>query len=316
MKNIKLLKPKKLSKGDLIGIITPASIPDDLTRINKGVKYLESLGYKVEVGKNVGKVRGYLAGTDEERLEDLHYMFDKKAVKAIICARGGYGTPRLLDKIDYSLIKKNPKIFVGYSDITALQMAFFKKCGLVTFAGPMVAVDFWKEEVSKFTEEQFWRMITSSEPFGKLANPDNERFFVLNKGNASGTLLGGNLALITAIMGTEYLPSFENSVLMLEDIGEPPYRVDRMLNQIKLAKGFEEANAVVLGRFVDCYEADGNKSLTLNEVIADYFTNLSRPVIYNFKHGHISDNITVPFGVNCSINTDENILEITESAVE
>lgn len=313
---MKILKPKRLNKGDLIGIITPASIPDDLTRINKGVKYLESLGYRVEVGKNVGKVRGYLAGTDEERLEDLHYMFSKKAVKAIICARGGYGTPRLLNRIDYSLIKKNPKIFVGYSDITALQMAFLKKCNLITFAGPMVAVDFWKDEVSKFTEEQFWKMITSPEPFGKLANPDNERFFVLNKGNASGRLMGGNLALLTAIMGTEYIPSFENNILMLEDIGEPPYRIDRMLNQIKLAKGFEQVSAVVLGRFVDCYDTEGAKSLTLNEVIADYLSNINKPVIYNFKHGHISDNITVPFGVNCLINTEENSLKITESAVE
>jgi len=195
-------------------------------------------------------------------------------------------------------------------------MAFLKKCGLVTFAGPMVAVDFWKEEISKFTEEQFWRMITSNEPFGKLANPDNERFFVLNKGNAKGTLIGGNLALITAIMGTEYLPSFEDTILMLEDIGEPPYRVDRMLNQIKLAKGFELANAIVLGRFVDCYDTEGSKSLTLNEVIADYLSTINKPVIYNFKHGHISDNITVPFGLSCEINTDENNLEITESAVE
>ncbi len=312
---MKILKPHMLKKGDLIGVITPASIPDDISRIEKGVRYLESLGYRVEVGKNVGKVRGYLAGTDEERLEDLHYMFNKKDVKAIICARGGYGTPRLLDKIDYSLIKKNPKIFVGYSDITALQMAFLKKCGLVTFAGPMVAVDFWKEEVSKFTEEQFWRMITSDKPFGKLANPDNERFFVLNKGNAEGKIIGGNLALITALMGTDYLPSFENNILMLEDIGEPPYRVDRMLNQIKLAKGLEQASAIVLGRFVDCYDSDGAKSLTLNEVIADYFSKINKPVIYNFKHGHISDNITVPFGLNCSLNTEKNILEITESAV-
>lgn len=312
---MKIIKPNKLKKGDVIGIITPASMPDDVSRIEKGVKYLESLGYKVEVGKNVGKVRGYLAGTDEERLDDLHYMFNKKSIKAIICVRGGYGSPRLLDKIDYSLIKKNPKIFVGYSDITALQMAFLKKCGLVTFAGPMVAVDFWKEEVSKFTEEQFWRMITSDQPFGKLANPDNERFFVLNKGFAEGRIIGGNLALITALMGTEYLPSFENNILMLEDIGEPPYRIDRMLNQIKLAKGFEQAAAIILGRFVDCYDSNGAKSLTLNEVMADYFSKIEKPVIYNFKHGHISDNITVPFGLNCVLNTEKNVLEITENAV-
>jgi len=313
---MKIIKPKKLSKGDLIGLISPASTPDDLTRVNKGVKYLENLGYKVEVGKNVGKQRGYLAGTDEERLDDLHYMFGKKAVKAIINVRGGYGSGRLLNKIDYAMIKKNPKVFVGYSDITALQMAFLKKAGLITFAGPMLAVDFWKDEISSFTEEQFWRMVTSDKKFGKLANPDDERFFVLNKGNASGRLMGGNLALIVSLMGTEYLPSFEDSMLMLEDIDEPPYRVDRMLNQIKLAKGFEQTNAVILGRFVDCYESDGRKSLTLNEVISDYFSNIEKPVIYNFKHGHISDNITVPFGVECKLNTSKEILEIVESAVE
>lgn len=314
---MKIQKPRKLSKGDLIGIISPASTPADLSKVEKGVKYLESLGYKVEVGKNVGKERGYLAGTDEERLSDLHYMFGKKAVKAIMCVRGGYGTGRLLPSIDYSLIKKNPKIFVGYSDITALQMAFLKKAGLVTFAGPMLAVDFWKgEEISKFTEEQFWRMVTSDKKFGKLANPDDERFFVLNKGNASGKLLGGNLALVTSIMGTEYLPSFEDSMLMLEDIGEPPYRVDRMLNQIKLAKGFEQTNAVILGRFMDCYDDPDSKTLTLNEVISDYLSNIEKPVIYNFKHGHINDNITVPFGVECKLNTTKEILEIVESAVE
>ncbi len=313
---MKILKPKKLSKGDLIGIITPASTPEDLTKVNKGVLYLEKLGYKVEVGKNVGKQRGYLAGTDEERLEDIHYMFGKKAVKAIMCARGGYGTGRILDKIDYSLIKKNPKIFVGYSDITALQMAFFKKAGLVTFAGPMLAVDFWSEEVSKFTEEQFWRMVTSDKKFGKLANPDDERFFVLNKGNASGKIFGGNLALITSILGTEYMPSLEDSMLLLEDIDEPPYRVDRMLNQLRLANCFEQTNAVILGRFVDCYEADNKKSLTLNEVISDYLSGIKKPVIYNFKHGHIKDNITVPFGIECKLNTTKEILEIIESAVE
>lgn len=314
---MKIQKPRKLSKGDLIGIISPASTPADLSKVEKGVKYLESLGYKVEVGKNVGKERGYLAGTDEERLFDLHYMFGKKAVKAIMCVRGGYGTGRLLPSIDYSLIKKNPKIFVGYSDITALQMAFLKKAGLVTFAGPMLAVDFWKgEEISKFTEEQFWRMVTSDKKFGKLANPDDERFFVLNKGNASGKLLGGNLALITSIMGTEYLPSFEDTMLMLEDIGEPPYRVDRMLNQIKIAKGFEQTNAVILGRFVDCYDTPDSKTLSLNEVISDYLSTIERPVIYNFKHGHINDNITVPFGIECKLNTTKEILEIVESAVE
>ncbi len=140
---MKIMKPKKLAKGDVIGIISPASSTDDPARIEQGVTYFEKIGYRVEVGKNVGKVHGYLAGTNEERLEDLHAMFKNKNIKAIVCVRGGYGSPRILDKIDYRIIRNNPKIFVGYSDITALQMAFLEKAGLVTFAGAMLAVDFY-----------------------------------------------------------------------------------------------------------------------------------------------------------------------------
>lgn len=151
---MKVIKPPRLKKGDTIGIITPASTPDNLERINEGVKYFERLGYRVILGKNVGKYYGYLAGTDEDRLEDLHSMFADKNVKAIFCARGGYGTIRLLDRINFNLIRKNPKIFVGYSDITALQLAIFRKTGLVTFSGPMAAVDF-AGEVNSFTEEVF-----------------------------------------------------------------------------------------------------------------------------------------------------------------
>lgn len=313
---MKVVKPKKLQKGDLIGLVSPASLPEDLTRIEKSVKYFEQLGYRVEVGKNVGKSRGYLAGTDDERLEDLHYMFGKKEVKAIFSVRGGYGSGRLLNRINFNLIKKNPKIFVGYSDITALQMAFLRKCKLVTFAGPMPAVDFHKEEVVKFTEENFWRLLTSSRKIGKIANPESEKFFVLNKGRGNGPIIGGNLALIASIWGTSYMPDVKDSILMLEDIGEPPYRVDRMLNQLKLSGVFEKINGIILGRFVDCYEADGSKdSLTLNEVINDYLTGLNIPVIYNIKHGHIDENITIPFGVNCKINASREVLEITESAV-
>ena len=162
---MRVVKPKKLQKGDLIGVISPASSPDDLSKINLGVNYLEKLGYKVEVGKNVGNYHGYLAGSDEERLADLHSMFKKKDVKAIFSVRGGYGSPRLLDKIDFNIIKSNPKIFVGYSDITALQMAFYQKAGLITFAGPMVAVDFYNS-VDPFTEEFFW---SSLHPIKKSA---------------------------------------------------------------------------------------------------------------------------------------------------
>lgn len=314
---MKLLKPKKLNKGDVIGIISPASLPNDLTKIEKGVNYLEKLGYRVEVGKNVEKSYGYLAGSDEERLDDLHAMFKNKNVKAIINIRGGYGSGRLLDKINYNLIKKNPKIFVGYSDITALQMAFLKKTGLVTFAGPMLAVDFWKDEVDPFTEEFFWKMISSTKKIGKLINPDKENFYTLTKGRGEGKLIGGNLSLISSLLGTPYQPDFNNSVLLLEEIGEEPYSIDRMFYQLKYAtNSFKNIKGIIIGRFADCYIKDKDiPSLTLNDVISDYFGELKIPVIYNVKHGHIEQNLTIPWGLKTKMNASRNFIEIAESAV-
>jgi muramoyltetrapeptide carboxypeptidase len=312
---MKLLKPPKLKKSDVIGIISPASTPTDLSKIELGVNYLEKLGYRVEVGENVGKEHGYLAGSDEERLQDFHNMFKNKNIKAIFSIRGGYGSGRLLDKIDYSLIKRNPKIFVGYSDITALQLAIFKKVGLVTFAGPMLATDF-SEKVNSFTEENFWKVITSSKKIGKLHNPNDEKFYKLNSGRAEGNILGGNLAVLSSIMGTEYFPNFKGSILFLEDIGEVPYKIDRFFNQLKLAKIFNQINGVILGRFVDCYETDKSKStIKLNEVVEHYFSKLKIPVIYNFSHGHIKENITIPLGLNTKLNSSRCFVEITENAV-
>lgn len=313
---MKIIKPKKLSKGDVIGIISPASSPDDLSKIESGVKYLENLGYRIEVGKNVGKYHGYLAGVDNERVDDLHYMFKKKEIKAIISVRGGYGTPRLLDKIDYNLIERNPKIFIGYSDVTALQMAILCKTGLVTFAGPMLAVDFADNNISPYTEEMFWPMITSNKKFGKIDLPDDEKIFSLIKGTAKARLVGGNLALVSSLVGTDYLPSMKDKILFLEEIGELPYRIDRMLNQLRLSKILNQVKGVVLGAFIDCNEIDPTKrTLTLGEVISDYFESLNVPVVYNFKHGHIKDNVTLPFGIMFKLNASRNYIEIAESAV-
>ncbi len=314
---MKVVKAAKLNKNDLIGVVSPSSLPSDLSRINKGVEYLEKNGFKVKIGKNVGKFRGYLAGTDEERLSDLHEMFSDKEVKAIFSVRGGYGAGRLLEKIDYNLIKKNPKIFVGYSDITALQMAIFSKTGLITFAGPMLAVDFGRDEINSFAEENFWKMLTSNKKVGKIINPDHEKLFVLNKGRGEGKLIGGNLAVLVSLLGSNYIPSFKDSILFIEEIGEAPYRVDRMLNQLKTAGIFKAIKGVILGRFVDCYETDSDKrSLTLNEVIGDYFNEMNIPVIYNFIHGHVDNTLTVPIGAHSKINATRGFIEITENVLK
>lgn len=312
---MKILKPKRLQKGEVIGIISPASSPLDSSLIEKGTNYLERLGYKVEIGKSVGKVLGYLAGNDAERLNDIHSMFRNKNIKAVFSLRGGYGSARLLDKLDYNLIRKNNKIFVGFSDITALQLALYHKAGIITFAGPMVATNF-SAEINSFSEEFFWDLITKNRKIGKLKNPNEEKFFVLNKGRGEGKLLGGNLSTIISIMGSKFFPSFRNSILMLEEINEPPYKIDRMFNQLRLANIFNSVKGIILGRFVDCYETDKSKNtLSLNEIIVDYFKNLKIPVIYNVKHGHISDLITLPIGINTKLNASKGFIEIAETGV-
>lgn len=311
-----LQKPKRLNKKDVIGLISPASSPDEFSRVERGVKYLESLGYRVKVGANINKSHGYLAGSDQERLDDLHSMFKDKNVKAIFSLRGGYGAFRLLDKIDYRLVKNNPKIFVGYSEITALQMAFLEKAGLVTFAGPMVAVDFY-DEVSPFTNEMFWNVITSNKKIGKLSYPENQKLPFLQKGNSSGRIIGGNLAVFTHLLGTPYFPNLTGKILMIEDIGELPYRVDRMLNQLRLAGVFKKVKGIILGRFVDCHEHDPNKkTLTLGEVIADYINPVKVPSIYTFPHGHIKDFVTIPFGLKVNLNATKGTVEFAEGAVK
>jgi muramoyltetrapeptide carboxypeptidase len=310
-----ILKPKRLKPGNVIGVISPASTPSDLLNIENGVKYLEKYGYRVEVGKNVGKFQGYLAGSDEERLSDLHDMFRNKNINAIFCVRGGYGSTRILDKIDYKLIQNNPKIFVGYSDINALQMAFYTKCGLITFAGPMVASDFGSE-ISPFTEESFWKMITSNLKIGRLHNPNKEKFFVIKKGSAQGRILGGNLTIINLLIFTEYLPKLKDSILLLEEINEAPYRIDRMLNQLRMMKVFKTVRGVILGDFVRCVEDDSDKrTLSLNDVVVDYFEGLKIPVIYNFRHGHLHDKITIPYGLKTTLNASRGFVEINENAV-
>jgi muramoyltetrapeptide carboxypeptidase len=311
---MKILKPPALKKGDVIGIVSPASSPDDFTRIEQGVKYLESLGYRVKLGKRIFKRYGYLSSTDDERADDLNEMFADEKVKAIICVRGGYGTPRLLDKVDYNLIKKKPKIFVGYSDITALQLAIFKKTGLVTFSGPMLAVDIYSN-FDSFAEDFFWRILTSREKKIEIKNPNGVELNTLKSGKATGTLLGGNLSLIASIMGTKYQPSFNGSVLVIEDIGEEPYRIDRYLSQLKNSGVLYKINACILGQFTDCAPKEPEKSLTLEQIFNDYLGNLKIPVISNLSYGHIPQKLTLPLGARVRVDTKRQKITIIESVL-
>lgn len=309
------IKPKRLQKGDVIGIISPASAPEDDNLITKGIRYIERLGYRTELGKNVGKARGYLAGTDEERVDDIHQMFKDKNIKAIFCLRGGYGAFRLLDKINYKLIRNNPKIFVGFSEITSLQMAFLHKAKLITYAGPMVVPNFSKD-INPFTEENFWRLITSNKKVGKLKFSDSEKLPNINPGNVTGQLVGGNLAVFVSLIGTQFLPNLKDKILLLEDVSEFPYKIDRMMNQLRLNQTFKNVKGIILGRFVDCIEHDmTKKTLTLSEVIEDYLRGIKVPTIYTFPHGHIEEFVTLPLGIKIKLNATKGFVEITESCV-
>jgi muramoyltetrapeptide carboxypeptidase len=309
------LKPPKLNKRDLIGIIAPASPVADPSRIDQGVSYLERLGYNVVVGANVQKKHGYLAGTDEERAADLHAMFRDRRVKAIICARGGYGTPRLLRLLDFRLIKRNPKIFVGFSDITALQLAFWEKCGLVTFHAPMLATDM-AQPMDPFTEEMFWLLLTSNRKVGAVAFPEPMETKILRPGSFVGHLLGGNLSILVSLLGTPYHPSLDNAALFLEEVGEEPYRVDRMLMQLQNASALKKCRGVMIGQCTDCAPRDPSRpSLTLDEVLKEFALAFKKPAISNVPFGHVEQKMTLPLGVKVRVNVERRAMELLEAAV-
>lgn len=311
---LKTLKPPRLRPGDLIGIVSPASTIADPARIQRGVAYIERQGYRTVVGEHVLKSYGYLAGTDEERAADLHAMFLNPEVKAIMCIRGGYGTPRLLPHIDYRLIARFPKIFVGYSDITTLQLALWKKCGLVTFQGPMVGVDM-SDGLDAFTEELFWRLLTSRRKAGSVL-PEDEPASTLWPGKGSGILLGGNLAHLVASVGTPYIPSFKGAILFLEDIGEEPYRVDRMMSQLRHAGILRSAAGILGGNFTDCGIKDPAKpTLTVDEIFRELSVLAPTPFLTNLSFGHESKKITMPIGIKVRMDAEKKTLDFLEGAV-
>ena len=310
-----ILKPGRLKKGDLIGIVTPASPVADASRIDKGVQYLERVGYRVTVGAHVGRVHGYLAGTDEERLADLHAMFTDRRVKAIIAVRGGYGTPRLLSRLNYRLISQNPKILVGFSDMTALQLAIWRKCRLITFHGPMAGVEM-ANTIDPFTEDLFWRAITSSKKLGPISFPPESKPECLSPGQATGRLLGGNLSLVVSLLGTRYFPDATGSVLFLEEIGEEPYRIDRMMTQLRNAGVISQCSAILTGQFTDCVPKDQTKpSQTVDELLRETARLAARPFISNLTFGHGPQKMTLPIGLRVRVDAGTRSITYLEAAV-
>jgi muramoyltetrapeptide carboxypeptidase len=309
-----IIKPKALKRGDVIGIAAPASPPTPREKLNKGIRYLEQLGYRVELGSHINNRKGYLAGSDRDRASDLHQLFGNRKVKAIFTARGGYGCQRLLPLLDYRLIRRNPKILVGYSDITALQLALSAKTGLVTFSGPMVASEM-ATGLNSQTEEQFWECLTSTKRLPAIQTKKRYNIFSQSRSSVTGRLLGGNLTLITMLLGTPYFPSLKNSILFLEEIGEQPYRIDRMLQKMKLAGILKEINGVMLGAFINCNPEKGKPSLKLQKICQDIFHQTHYPIISGFPYGHIKDSVTLPLGIRARLDALNRKVEFLELCV-
>jgi len=309
---MKKLIPPSLSPGDLIAVISPASPPygEKSQQYHKGLVYLQERGFHIREGRHVLNEYGYLAGTDEERSEDLNEALRDPEVRAIICSRGGYGTPRILHRIDYQAVRKDPKILVGYSDITSLQLALHAQTGLITFSGPMVAVEMGKG-IEPLTEDCFWRMVMSTRRVAMRARVQGFQPVIYHKGIAAGKLLGGCLSLINPLIGTPYQPDFSGAILVIEDIGEDVYSIDRYLVQMRYAGILHQIAGLVLGQFLDMEsEADSSKpSLNLDQVIREHTHDLKIPIIGNFPYGHNDVKYTLPLG--CSVRLDANRAVVT-----
>lgn len=302
-------RPSALNKGDTISLIAPAS-PVTVEQLNASVKFLQDLGFIVKVGESCRSHHGYLSGDDKTRAYDINKSFYDKEIKGVFTIRGGYGCTRILDLIDYNIIKNNPKVFIGYSDITALHVVFNQVCNLITYHGPMPSSEFIKTTDS-YTLKVYLDTIYHNEPKTYILNPNNIELQSLHPGCASGKLVGGNLSVLCSMLGTKYEIDTKDKILFIEDIGEEPYKVDRMLTQLRQCNKLNDTNGIIIGKFTNCNPNDKKRSLTLEEVLSENLLSLKIPIVYNLQCGHCLPTLTLPLGENIYIDsTNKSIMII------
>lgn len=318
-----IIKPPVLRQGDSVGMVAPASNAYEPEEILIAKETMEQYGFKVELGRHVAAQYGYLAGKDQERAADINEMFHRPDIRGIVTFSGGYGCSRLLPLLDYELIRKHPKVVVGHSDITSLLLGIHRQTGLVTFHGSSGFTG-----VGEYAIAHFRRAIMSTATIGEVAKPPkksdglverNNRLITIVPGRVTGQLVGGNLTLVTNLLGTPFEPDTKGKIFFLEDIGEEPYRIDRMLTQLWLAGKFQQAAGIALGHFVDCYPNQFKPSfpqtLSLETILRDRFEPLQKPTLYNLMFGHITENAVLPIGVTATLDATAKTLTIIENAV-
>lgn len=314
-----IVKPKRLKKGDTLGIVSPAAPVYGVEKIEIMKESMGALGFKVVISDHVTDRWGYLAGEDKLRAREVNRMFRDPDIDGIICARGGWGCSRILPYLDYEMIAENPKVIIGYSDVTSLLLALHAKTGLVTFHGP-VGTSEWKD----FSVKYFKSILMDGKTV-EMMNPKrivntltqiDDRVTTIRKGIAEGLLIGGNLTVLTTIIGSDYLPDWDNAVLFLEDVNEGIYRVDRMLTQMKLAGILDKINGFIFGKCTECEPGGGYGSFTLDQVYEHHIKPLNIPAWSGAMIGHISEKFTVPIGIQVQIDATKGIIQTLEPAVQ
>jgi muramoyltetrapeptide carboxypeptidase len=315
-----IVKPPRLEFGDTIGLVAPASPPPNPAVIDRAEAALARLGFKTKLGPNVRRRNGFLAGTDQERAGDLMGMFLDRHVRAVLCLRGGYGSARILPRLDYARIRAHPKIFIGYSDITSLHCAFLTNAKLVSFHGPMLNSELSREELPEFTRQSFLRALMEPRPTRSLLQSYTRRTVTaIREGVATGRLVGGNLSILCASLGTPYQPSFRGRILFFEDVGESPYRFDRMLTQLLSAGLLQQVAGVAIGINRNCRDPNTRRTdeyrQSLDEVFAERLGPLKIPVLAGLPFGHIRYNATLPVGILATLDARRGDLLLAEAAV-
>ena len=312
-----VIKPRRLTPGDTLGLVLPATAEIESDDIAYAKEQLEAIGFKVKVGAHAYDRWGYFAGHDRDRAGDINRMFGDDGIAGIVCYTGGWGSPRVLPYLDYDLIARHPKVIIGYSDISALLNAIYKRTRLVTFHGPVGGSTF-----DPYTLANFQRVIMTASPAGLLPAPEKKpaeiidrtnRVIKLASGKASGRLVGGNLTMIASLMGTPFEVDTAGAIFFLEDVHEELYRIDRMLSQLALGGKFDRVAGVVFGRCSQCdYKGP---TFSLEDILRDRFGALRTPAISGLSFGHIDQKLTLPIGVMATLDADAGTLSIDESAV-
>lgn len=308
--------PGRLKEGDLIGLVTPGS-PVSEEQLKDCIAKLEGLGFRTTHNDSVLSEYGYFAGKDQERADELMEMFTREDVNGIWCVRGGYGSIRILDLLDYEQIRQHPKVFIGYSDITALLSSIYQETGLVTFHGPVGTTDFNRFNLKSMKKVLLDPVETYKYPYrrekGTRENPEFDRYTITG-GTAEGVLIGGNISVLDSMIGTRFEPDFEDKIVFLEEIGEKTYRVDKMVFHLLSGTNLKQAAGLVMGVFGEC-NINEAPSLSLKEALNDLLMPLGIPVSYGLSFGHIKRMITIPTGIRASMNADKNSFSLLEPAV-